>query len=51
MDTVLQEWSDRPEYQEIIERNNEQAERQKALYIAGVAAREKSDAAQAASGP
>lgn len=50
MDAVLQEWSDRPEYQEIIDRNNEQVERQKALYFAGVEAREKSDAAQAASG-
>jgi TolB-like protein/Tfp pilus assembly protein PilF len=48
LDPIMQEWSDRPEYQEILERNNEQVERQKALYWAGVAAREKSDAAQTA---
>lgn len=50
LDPVLQEWSDRPEYQEILDRNNEQVERQKAIYLAGVAAREKSDALESASG-
>jgi len=50
LDRVIQEWSDRPEYQEILDRNNEQVERQKAIYLAGVAARDKSDALESASG-
>lgn len=41
MDPILQEWSDRPEYQEFLDRNAEQVERQKALYLAGVKARDK----------
>jgi tetratricopeptide (TPR) repeat protein len=44
MDRVLQEWSDRPEYQEFIERNEEQVKRQQALYLAGVEARNKAEA-------
>jgi TolB-like protein len=44
MDPVIQEWSDRPEYQEFLERNNEQVERQQALYLAGIAARDKAEA-------
>ena len=41
LDPVIQEWSDRPEYQEILDRNDEQVKRQQALYLAGVKAREK----------
>jgi len=41
LDPVIQEWSDRPEYQEILDRNDEQVKRQRALYLAGVKAREK----------
>lgn len=50
LDRVIQEWSDRPEYQEILERNDEQVMRQQALYLAGVTARERADAEQAATG-
>jgi len=39
-DPIMQTWSDRPEYQEILERNQEQVERQQRLYRAGVQARE-----------
>ncbi|MDH3903053.1 MAG: hypothetical protein OEU84_03610 [Xanthomonadales bacterium] len=44
LDPVIQEWSDRPEYQVIMERNNEQVQRQQALYLAGVKARDKAEA-------
>jgi len=47
LDPIIQEWSDRPEYQEILDRNDKQVERQQALYRAGVAAREKTDSASA----
>jgi len=40
MDPILQEWSDRPEYQEFLARNDEQVKRQQALYFAGVKARD-----------
>ena len=40
MDPVLQQWGDRPEYQEILQRNAAQVQRQQELYQAGVAARE-----------
>ena len=43
LDPVIQEWSDRPEYQEIIDRNNEQVQRQQALYLAGVKARDEAE--------
>lgn len=43
---VLQEWVDRPEYQELIDRNNEQVQRQQAMYLAGVKARDKTKATQ-----
>jgi TolB-like protein/Tfp pilus assembly protein PilF len=42
-DPILQEWSDRPEYKEILTRNQEQVERQQKLYLAGVAARDAQD--------
>jgi TolB-like protein len=45
MDPVIQEWSDRPEYQEFLERNAEQVQRQQALYFAGVKARERTNVA------
>lgn len=41
MDQVIKEWSDRPEYQEFLDRNAEQVKRQQALYLAGVKARDK----------
>ena len=41
LDPVIQEWSDRPEYQELVDRNEEQVKRQQALYLAGVKARDK----------
>jgi len=41
MDPILQEWSDRPEYQEFLARNDEQVKRQQALYLAGVKARDR----------
>ena len=44
LDPIMQEWSDRPEYQEILDRNAEQVERQKAIYLAGVEARDKATA-------
>jgi len=44
MDPIMQEWSDRPEYQDFIERNEEQVKRQQALYLAGVEARDKAEA-------
>ena len=43
LDPVIQEWSDRQEYQEIIDRNNEQVQRQQALYLAGVKARDEAE--------
>ena len=43
LDPVIQEWSGRPEYQEIIDRNNEQVQRQQALYLAGVKARDEAE--------
>jgi len=46
MDPVIQEWADRPEYQEFIDRNAEQVQRQQALYLAGVKARDKTEAVQ-----
>jgi len=46
MDPILQEWSDRPEYQEFLDRNDEQVKRQQALYLAGVKARDKTENAQ-----
>jgi len=38
-DPILQEWSDRPEYEEILIRNAEQVARQQQIYLDGVAAR------------
>lgn len=49
MDPVMQEWSDRPEYQEFLARNEEQVKRQQSLYMAGVKARD-SEADRSASG-
>jgi hypothetical protein len=46
MDPILQEWSDRPEYQEFLDRNDEQVKRQQALYLAGVKARDEAVNAQ-----
>jgi len=43
---VMQEWVDRPEYQEFIDRNEEQVQRQQAMYLAGVKARDKTKAVQ-----
>jgi len=43
LDPVIQEWSGRPEYEEIIDRNNEQVQRQQALYLAGVKARDEAE--------
>jgi len=40
MDPILQKWSDRPEYAEILARNAEQVQRQQRLYLAGVTARD-----------
>ncbi|MGH9580936.1 MAG: tetratricopeptide repeat protein, partial [Terriglobales bacterium] len=39
-DPILQEWADRPEYQEILARNKEQVQHQQQLYREAVAARE-----------
>ena len=50
MDPILQEWSDRPEYQEFLARNDEQVKRQQALYLAGVKARDKTKNAQSKAG-
>jgi len=47
MNPIIQEWSDRPEYQEFLERNDEQVKRQQALYLAGVKARDEALRAQA----
>jgi hypothetical protein len=41
MDPVIKEWADRPEYQEFLDRNDEQVKRQQDLYLAGVKARDK----------
>lgn len=46
MDPILKEWSDRPEYQEFLDRNEEQVKRQQALYLAGIAARDSTDATE-----
>ena len=56
MDPVIQEWADRPEYADILARNEEQVQRQQALYLAGVAARDSGQAiplvpADSAGGP
>jgi len=40
-DPILLEWADRPEYQEILARNDEQVQRQQQLYLAGISARDK----------
>ena len=50
LDPIIKEWSDRPEYQEILTRNMEQVERQRALYLAGVAARDKAVVAESTAG-
>ncbi len=39
-DPILAEWSDRPEYEEVLVRNAEQVARQQQLYYAGVTARD-----------
>ena len=39
-DAIMKSWSDRPEYGDILARNDEQVERQKQIYLAGVAARD-----------
>jgi TolB-like protein/Tfp pilus assembly protein PilF len=39
-DPIIKILSDRPEYAEILERNDEQVDRQKQIYLAGVAARD-----------
>jgi len=39
-DLIMKSWSDRPEYADILARNDEQVERQKQIYLAGVAARD-----------
>ena len=36
----MKEWSDRPEYADILTRNDEQVERQKQIYLEGVVARD-----------
>jgi len=46
MEPVIQEWDDRPEYQDFIDRNTEQVQRQQAMYLAGVKARDKTEAAK-----
>ena len=46
MDPIMQEWSGRPEYQEFIDRNNEQVKRQQTIYLAGVEARDRAKAAE-----
>lgn len=40
LDPILMQWADRPEYAELLARNSEQVERQKQIYLAGVAARQ-----------
>lgn len=40
IDPVMKEWSDRPEYADILTRNDEQVERQKQIYLEGVVARD-----------
>jgi TolB-like protein/Tfp pilus assembly protein PilF len=40
-DPILQEWSDRPEYEQMLIRNAEQVARQQQIYLEGVAARDK----------
>jgi hypothetical protein len=42
----MQQWADRPEYQEILTRNAEQVQRQQQLYLAAVAARDSENTAQ-----
>ena len=39
-DQVLKQWSDRPEYEQVLARNAEQVARQQQIYRAGVAARD-----------
>jgi len=39
-DPVIKQWSDRPEYTDILARNDEQVEQQKQIYFSGVAARD-----------
>ena len=50
MDPIIKEWSDRPEYQEFLARNEEQVKRQQSLYLAGVKARD-SETEKSTSGP
>jgi len=40
-DPILQEWSDRPEYEQMLIRNAEQVARQQQIYLQGVTARDK----------
>jgi len=40
IDPIIQTWSDRPEYDELLARNAEQVERQQQLYLAGLKARD-----------
>jgi TolB-like protein len=51
MDPVIKEWSDRPEYQEFLARNEEQVKRQQSLYRAGLKARDGANAQKNTSGP
>ena len=39
-DPILQEWSERPEYEQVLVRNAEQVARQQQIYLEGVAARD-----------
>jgi len=50
MNPIIQEWSDRPEYQEFLARNDEQVRRQQALYLAGVKARDRAASPEGNSG-
>jgi hypothetical protein len=40
LDPIILEWADRPEFAELMARNAEQVERQRQIYLAGVAARQ-----------
>jgi TolB-like protein/Flp pilus assembly protein TadD len=49
-DSIMKSWSERPEYRDILARNDEQVQRQKQIYFAGVAARDaKHESAEAES--
>jgi TolB-like protein/Tfp pilus assembly protein PilF len=50
IDPIIQQWSDRPEYQEILARNAEQVARQQKLYLAGREARDAQQGQPAAAG-